>query len=659
MKKLLFIAPHLSTGGLPQYLSKKIEALKGLYDIYCVEYSNHSNSFVVQRNKIKNLIQDKYFLLEEDKTELLNIINRIKPNVVCLEEIPEYFLPNSIAEKIYDKKRDFSIIETTHDSSFDVNNKIFLPDKFFAISRFILDKFSKLGVPCELMEYPIEYKNNIDKASAKKRLGLDPNKKHVINVGLFTSRKNQAEIVDYAKNLKDFPIQFHFIGNQADNFKWYWEPLMKNFPKNCKWWGERSDVENFYEAADLFLFTSRGSDSDKETSPLVIREAIAYNLPSLIYNLPVYMGMYDEFENVKYLNFDSLEDNRNKILEIFDFQEKRLRTEDYIFAVSTYPKDISVEEKTVECLAALKKFNIPIILTSHAPVSKKLQELSDYLVYDKNNILTKHDFYSTAWWDNAEYRVDLNLKTSGNDTYHGPAVYSNYYNAICLAKGLARKKVICLNFDFVIDKADFINEIARASAGEKGYFCKTKDQEGEILKTVFHVIDSEFFLENFPLIKNDKDYLSWQKRIDSPSNGLENMYFNNLKKHLHSLHLVEMGEYEKRCFGCSKDSNSQVEYFSILPVKNKENFVAAFFNFPNEKDNRFLELTYKQNQFCKKIETKTSLAHFIEYKSGESFKILVKIYNVDKNGELLSQKEIEFNEEYRRGLNDKGHVSMK
>lgn len=314
--RILFIAPHLSTGGLPQYLFKKIQCLKNLHDIYCIEYANHSNSFIVQRDKIKNLLHEKYILLDEDKSSLIKQISHIKPDVVFLEEIPEYFLPINLAEKIYSKDREYSIIETTHDSSYNIDNKIFLPDKFFAISRFILDKFSKLQIPCELMEYPIEYKNNIDKVSAKKKLEFDCNKKHVINVGLFTSRKNQAEIIEYAKALRNSPIQFHFIGNQADNFKWYWEPLMKNFPENCKWWGERSDVENFYEAADLFLFTSRGTKNDKETSPLVIREAIAHNLPSLIYNLPVYMGMYDEFTNVKYLNFDSLQDNQNKILEI-------------------------------------------------------------------------------------------------------------------------------------------------------------------------------------------------------------------------------------------------------------------------------------------------------------------------------------------------------
>lgn len=316
--RILFVAPHLSTGGLPQYLCKKIECLNSLHEIYCIEYSNLSNSFIVQREKVQKLLGDRYFILGENKSELLNLIEKISPEIVSLEEIPEYFLPNALSEKIYSKNRKYSIIETTHDSSFDIQKKIFLPDKFFAISKFILEKFSPLGVPCELMEYPIEYKNNIDKAAAKEKLGLDSSKKHVINVGLFTSRKNQKEIVEYARKMQDHPIQFHFIGNQADNFKWYWEPLMKDFPPNCKWWGERNDVEKFYEAADLFLFTSRGSDNDKETSPLVIREAISHHLPSLIYNLPVYLNMYDSYDEINYLDFDNLEKNQEKILKVLN-----------------------------------------------------------------------------------------------------------------------------------------------------------------------------------------------------------------------------------------------------------------------------------------------------------------------------------------------------
>ena len=38
MQKLLYVAPHLSTGGLPQYLTKKIELLKNEFEIYLVEW---------------------------------------------------------------------------------------------------------------------------------------------------------------------------------------------------------------------------------------------------------------------------------------------------------------------------------------------------------------------------------------------------------------------------------------------------------------------------------------------------------------------------------------------------------------------------------------------------------------------------------------------
>jgi glycosyltransferase involved in cell wall biosynthesis len=69
--------------------------------------------------------------------------------------------------------------------------------------------------------------------------------------------------------MTNYPVQFHIVGNMADNFKWYWEPLVQNLPPNVTIWGERSDVDNFYQAADLFLFCSKGHDKDKETMPLV------------------------------------------------------------------------------------------------------------------------------------------------------------------------------------------------------------------------------------------------------------------------------------------------------------------------------------------------------------------------------------------------------
>jgi FkbM family methyltransferase len=313
---IFFIAPHLSTGGMPQYLYKQIEALYKEHTVYCLEWDDVTGgNLVVQRNRIKNLLGSRLITLDQDKHHLFKLIEEYNPDVIHLQEIPEMFMPFDVADKFYSINRKYKIVETSHDSSFDINRKLYFPDKFMMVSQYQVETYKPLNIPIELVEYPIEYKKRTNtREELLNKLGLDPNKKHVINVGLFTPRKNQAEVIEYARMLKDYPIQFHFIGNQADNFQQYWQPLMKDFPSNCKWWGERSDVDTFFEMADLFLFTSRGHATDKETMPLVIREAISWKTPTLIFNLDVYLDYFDKFSNIDYLDFNSKGQNIKSIL---------------------------------------------------------------------------------------------------------------------------------------------------------------------------------------------------------------------------------------------------------------------------------------------------------------------------------------------------------
>lgn len=305
MKKVLFLVPHLSTGGMPQYTYDLMRKIQNDVEVYCIEYSMISWDFVVQRNRIIDLLQDRFFCLGENKEELFDLIEKINPDIIHLQEMPEYFLPSEISDKLYSNSRKYLIVETSHDSSFYHTSKRYYPDHFALISEYQIKEFSKLGIPINLVESDIEYKERQDRTEGLLRLGLDPNLKHVLNVGLFTPRKNQAEAIDYARSLENYPIQFHFVGNQADNFSDYWKPLLENLPSNVKIWGERSDIDDFYSCMDLMLFTSRGTGNDKETSPLVIRESIGYNLPTLIYNLPVYLGMYDKYKTITYLTDDN------------------------------------------------------------------------------------------------------------------------------------------------------------------------------------------------------------------------------------------------------------------------------------------------------------------------------------------------------------------
>jgi FkbM family methyltransferase len=293
-----------------------MEVLSEDNEVWCIEWDNVTGGvLVVQRNRIAALLGPRLLTLGEKRENLFSFIKTINPDVIHLQEIPEMFMPYKIASRLYNQNRKYTIVETSHDSSFDINNKLHFPDRFAMVSQYQVEAYKPLNIPCDLVEYPIEYhKRTKTREELLNQLGLDPNKKHIITVGLFTPRKNQAEVIEYAKQLQNYPVQFHFIGNQADNFKYYWEPIMKDFPSNCKWWGERSDVDTFYQAADLFLFTSRGSNTDKETMPLVIREAISWQVPSLIYNLDVYLNYFDKHKNINYLDFNSKENNINKII---------------------------------------------------------------------------------------------------------------------------------------------------------------------------------------------------------------------------------------------------------------------------------------------------------------------------------------------------------
>ena len=79
-----------------------------------------------------------------------------------------------------------------------------------------MPQYEHLNIPYEVIFPELERKERPDRTAVLQSLGLDPDKKHILNIGLFTRRKNQGEIFDIAKKLPD--VQFHFVGNQAANF---------------------------------------------------------------------------------------------------------------------------------------------------------------------------------------------------------------------------------------------------------------------------------------------------------------------------------------------------------------------------------------------------------------------------------------------------------
>jgi autotransporter strand-loop-strand O-heptosyltransferase len=320
--KVLFLAPHLSTGGMPSFLLKRIESLLEYYqdkvELFVVEYSNHSDHYVVQKNRIKELIPSTHFwTLGEDKNELKKIIEDNYFDVIHLDEMIESFdyhnkLSNELMNFIYNNDRTWRVVETCHNVVFQPDNeKIFHPDSYSFCSPFHKEvTFMNMPSYGEVIEFPYNPTIVLSKESAKEKLGLDPNKTHIINVGLWTSGKNQGEGVEIARLVENFypELEFHFIGNQAPNFQDYWEPIMKDLPSNVRVWGEKDNVSDFMAAADVLMFNSTW-----ECNPLVLREGISYGLKILARNLPQYMDMFTPY--IKQMSGDIF-DMKNQLLDL-------------------------------------------------------------------------------------------------------------------------------------------------------------------------------------------------------------------------------------------------------------------------------------------------------------------------------------------------------
>jgi autotransporter strand-loop-strand O-heptosyltransferase len=276
--RVMFLTPHCSTGGGPQYLLRCVEeTLKAGHDIQVVEYQDISPDYVVQKNKIKALAP--FQTLNGNKREnLRDAIAEFKPGIIHLHEFPERFMGKDCADWLYRKDRNYKIIETPH--SLGRPQKLWWPDAFVFVSRHHTELFDDVSIPRTIVEYTLEKRQRPPREEALTALGLDPSRRHILNVGLLCAHKNQGEIFEVARQLPE--MDFHFVGNAAPNFASYWKPIMDNKPANCRWWGEQNDTEKFYAAMDMFVFASRDG---AECNPLVLKEAIAWDMPVLMHQL--------------------------------------------------------------------------------------------------------------------------------------------------------------------------------------------------------------------------------------------------------------------------------------------------------------------------------------------------------------------------------------
>lgn len=621
MKTIVIVSPHFSTGGAPQVTVNKIELLRNHYNIIVVEYSFLAWQFVVQRNRAIELVGKANFISLEgshaDKIRHIEqIIQKYSASVLMMEEFPEMFSDVVGMKGLYNfcNMMDVEIIESTHDSSFPIESKVLIPNQFVFVSRHTALKYAYLDVETHVIEYPIDYEivSDEQKAEAQQKLGLEKDLKHVVIVGLFTPRKNQAYAIQMAKLLSNSDIRFHFLGNQADNFKHYWKPLMETLPNNCVVWGERDDVDTFLKAADVFLFPSKGDPNNKELNPIVIKEASKYkHLPKLIYNLEVYLGKYDNENDFHFLTGDVKKDSM-KLCELSGGHSDLVNTDELI-VIGTYPNLEERKSLTKRCIESLQKLRRKIMLVSHYPVSPEIQSMVDYYIYDAYNPMTFHSYYTKFFNYSIEYDAEININGL-KDSNQSFAVLTNVRNAFQAAKNNGFNKVFYITYDVIVNPNDLsVIEKSFKSINErnKAYLAFLKTPFGYGLQTTAMTFEVNTFLEKFGNVRTADEYNSICENLPA-HNFLEDYMYKVLMQRF------ETGTYtsvinDKETFlvesGLGVSSNS--EYYSIIPIEGLENeFMFYFYTY--NIDNRRVEVHITKNQ--------QTITHIISINKTREFK---------------------------------------
>ena len=134
-QKLLYVASHLSTGGMPQYLLEQIRAFVNDYEIYVIEYANWSDEYVVQRDQIKDLIpSENYFLLPEGtgkhRPEIINVFTQVKPDIVHFQEPVSWFISTELIEQFLTLPDRPYYVVTPHNKFASPSSCPFIPDKY-------------------------------------------------------------------------------------------------------------------------------------------------------------------------------------------------------------------------------------------------------------------------------------------------------------------------------------------------------------------------------------------------------------------------------------------------------------------------------------------------------------------------------------------------
>lgn len=189
-------------------------------------------------------------------------------------------------------------------------------------------------------------------AEFRKKYGFSDSDKVVMSAGLLIKRKGVCDFAELARRLP----QYKFIWFGDANLKFVGKEIrntVKNPPTNLIFAGyvDKKSLQAALSGSNLFLFPSY-----EETEGIVVLEALASNIPTLLRNIPVYDGWIcapagtennsyfaDGIDEFEHLTLDILENRVPSLIENgYEVVRKRSLSETGKQLAAAYERAISI-----------------------------------------------------------------------------------------------------------------------------------------------------------------------------------------------------------------------------------------------------------------------------------------------------------------------------
>lgn len=181
-----------------------------------------------------------------------------------------------------------------------------------------------------------------------------------------------------------------------------------------------------------------------------------------------------------------------------------------LVVVLSHADTIDKIEVLTECILSVKKQNYDILVSSHIEVSKEINDMVDYVVYDKENPLIMYDEYLNnpsvvyVWMSLPGYEQNYPIKFN-----HAYAVMKLIQNGSAIAEINGYKNVYFVNYDYVLNDenilirhSDLLKENDIVSYDWMGY---GSTHTNNISSGFFSVNNSSFY-DLIKNIKSKEDY---------------------------------------------------------------------------------------------------------------------------------------------------------